>query len=200
LPILRPLARSIVARGEPAAWFVCAALVDHLAEDEPIPRNIASGEHYWQLTPHPKADEDTISLYRALPGPNAEFFDAQDLVDGMRISDVQVSGTHSLVSEFIVQGKPVVTFRYRVSKSSMLDISRPGRPDSALRHAIDLPEQLRSEIHSCRGGRSGERVLAATAAFLDGRFGALKSRTRDFLRKRHGRLRHQQWVNRSQQA
>jgi CDP-glycerol glycerophosphotransferase (TagB/SpsB family) len=338
LPILRPLARSILARGEQAAWFVSAALAEYLAEDEPILRNhdqvkefaplavfsasnwvpdffpgikvqvfhgfnvekrsperghfrvrglfdlyctqgpattfpfqqladrhrhfavvetgwpkldplfsdsstatkprsaagrricmyaatftrnlssaralypqiarlIARGEHYWQLTLHPKADEDMVSLYRALAGPNAEFFEAHELVDRMRISDVLVSDTSSVVSEFIVQGKPVVTFRNRAPKSCMLDIAEPDQLDSALRHALDPPAQLRSEIdswagriHPYRDGRSGERVLAATEAFLDGRLGVLKSKPRNFLRKLQGRLRYQRWVSRSQQA
>jgi hypothetical protein len=172
-----------------------------------IAQMIASGEHYWLLTLHPKADHDTVSQYRALAGPNAEFFEAHELVERIRISDVQLSDTSSVVLEFIVQGKPVVTFRNRAPKPCMLDIDEPGKLESALRSALEPPEHLRAEIdswagqiHPCRDGRSGERVLAATEAFVDGRLGELSLKPRNLLRKLQGRWRYRRWVSRSKQA
>lgn len=166
-----------------------------------IARQVALGERYWLLTLHPKCDEDLFARYRALAGPNARFLEAVDLVSMMRAADVLVSDTSSVVSEFVVQGKAVVTFRNRAPKPHMLEIAEPRQLEAALLAALAPDDSLKAalrdwaeSIHPYQDGRSSERVLAAANTLAEQDRGALKPKPRNLLRNLKGRLRYHRWV------
>ena len=145
-----------------------------------IAAEIARGDRYWLLTLHPKCPPALFQRYRALAGPNAAFVEPEQLVTAQRAADVLLADTTSVVSEFVVQHKPVVTFRNRAPKPHMLDFDDPARLPEMLAHAFDPGPALRAAIvayagaiHPYRDGRSSERVIEATGALLDGRLGTL---------------------------
>jgi len=161
-----------------------AALLDEIS------RQIARGDRYWLLTLHPKSDPALVDAYKHLAGDNARFVEAEALVPALRAADVLVCDTSSVVSEFVVQRKPVVTFRNRAPKAHMIDISEPAELDSALDRAFAPTAELRAEltayadaIHPWRDGRSSERVLDAARAFLEGRFGPLEPKPVNLWRR-----------------
>lgn len=146
-----------------------------------IAADIARGEHYWLLTLHPKCAPELFARYRALAGPNACFVEPEQVMAAQRAADVLVSDTSSIVSEFIVQHKPVVTFRNRVPQPHMLDFSEADQLPSMLAQALDPSPALMAEIeryansiHPFRDGRSSERVIAATSGFIAGELGGLR--------------------------
>ncbi len=171
------------ARGRPVVLFgstfterLSAAphLHAHIAAD------IARGERYWLLTLHPKCAPELFERYRALAGDNARFIEPEQVMAAQRAADVLVSDTSSIVSEFIVQHKPVVTFRNRVPQPHMLDFDDPQRLPQMLARALSPEPALMAEIvryadsiHPYRDGCSSERVVAATEDFIAGRMGAL---------------------------
>lgn len=166
-----------------------------------ISRQVAEGRRYWLLTLHPKSDPGLVRMYRSLEGPNARYLEAVDLVSMMRAADVLVSDTSSAVSEFIVQGKPVVTFRNRAPRAHMIDIHSAEQLEGALLKALDPPPALVSEIeayahniHPSRDGRSSERILAATDALASGQMGVLAPKPLNLWRKFKGRLRYRGWT------
>jgi CDP-Glycerol:Poly(glycerophosphate) glycerophosphotransferase len=151
---------------------------------------VARGNRYWLLTLHPKTDPVVTEAYRRLAGPNARFVEADTLVAAQRAADVLVCDTSSVVSEFVVQRKPVVTFRNRAPKPHMIDIRDPADLETALHRAFAPTETLRRElvayadlIHPWRDGHSSERVLGAASDFLDGRFGHLARKPMNFWRR-----------------
>lgn len=157
---------------------------------EDIARHVAAGDRYWLLTLHPKSDAALVERYRALAGPSARFVESTDLVPAMRAADVLVSDTSSVVSEFVVQRKPVVTLRNRAPKPHMIDIATPHELDAAFEHAFAPPQELRAAlaayadaIHPARDGRASERVLTATADLVDGRVGPLCAKPLNLWRK-----------------
>ncbi len=150
-------------------------LYDALAAD------IARGEHYWLLTLHPKCAPALFERYRALAGPNARFVEPEQVVAAQRAADVLVSDTSSIVSEFVVQHKPVVTLRNRVPQPHMIDIREPAQLPQAIARALAPEPALRAEIvryadaiHPYRDGLSSERVIAATEDFIAGELGPLR--------------------------
>ena len=101
------------------------------------------------------------------------------VMSAQRAADVLVADTTSLVSEFVVQHKPVVTFRNRAPKPHMLDFDDPAQLPSMLELAFAPTATLRAAIaayadaiHPYRDGRSSQRVLAATEALALRRAGA----------------------------
>ena len=181
-----PLADSLraPAGGRPVVLFASTfterlsaapRLLDAIAAD------IAGGQRYWLLTLHPKTAPELVERYRALAGANARFVEAEDLVAAERAADVLLADTTSVVSEFVVQRKPVVTFRNRAPRPHMLDFDDPARlpdmlarafaPDAALTRAI---ADYADSIHPSRDGHASQRVVAATEALLRGEFGRLR--------------------------
>ncbi len=146
-----------------------------------IAADIARGDRYWLLTLHPKCSEELFVQYRALAGANAAFIEPEQVMAAQRAADVLVSDTSSIVSEFVVQHKPVVTFRNRVPQPHMIDFDAPEALPAMLARALDPEPALMAEIrryaddiHPYRDGRSSERVMAATEDFLAGKLGTLK--------------------------
>ena len=177
------------AGGRPVAMFASTfterlSAAPHLFEA--IAAEVARGERYWLLTLHPKCPPALFERYRALAGAhaaNAAFVETEQLIAAQRAADVLVADTTSVVSEFVVQHKPVATFRNRAPKPHMLDFDDPARlpemlarafaPDDALRRAI---VDHADAIHPYRDGRASERVIAATEDLIAGRLGRLRGK------------------------
>lgn len=148
-----------------------------------IAAEVAAGGRYWLLTLHPKSAPALVERYRALAGPHAAFVETEDLVSAQRAADVLVADTTSVVSEFVVQRKPVATFRNRAPKPHMIDFDDPDALPAVLERAFAPSAALQAAIadyaeaiHPFRDGKSSQRVIAATEALLDGRLGALGRR------------------------
>lgn len=146
-----------------------------------IAAEIARGDHYWLLTLHPKCPPELFERYRALAGDSAAFVEPEALMPAQRAADVLVADTTSLVSEFVVQHKPVVTFRNRAPKPHMLDFDDPSRLPQMLEAAFAPSPRLRAaitdyadRIHPYRDGRSSVRVIAATDSLIAGDLGKLR--------------------------
>lgn len=148
-----------------------------------IETEVQRGDRYWLLTLHPKCPDELFEHYRALAGPNATFVETEQLMAAQRAADVLVADTTSVVSEFVVQHKPVVTFRNRAPKPHMIDfddpwslpdqLARAFTPDATLRAAL---ADYANAIHPYRDGRSSERVIEAADALIAGALGRLASR------------------------
>ncbi len=172
------------AQGRPVILFGSTfterlSAATHLFEQ--IAADIGGGAHYWLLTLHPKCPPELFARYRALAGPNAAFIEPEQVMAAQRAADVLVSDTSSIVSEFVVQHKPVVTFRNRVPQPHMIDFDDPSQLPAMLARALHPEPALMAEIrryaddiHPWRDGRSSERVIAATEDFLAGEMGVLK--------------------------
>ena len=144
---------------------------------------IATARRHWLLTLHPKCDASLFERYRALAGAHATFVEPEQLVSAERAADVLLADTTSVVPEFIVQCKPVVTFRHREPSPCLLDFDDPAQLDTQLAHALaPTPAMLVAlagearELHPWRDGHASERVLNATDALLAGRLGPLRAR------------------------
>jgi CDP-glycerol glycerophosphotransferase (TagB/SpsB family) len=174
------------AGGRPVVMFASTfteRLSAALVLFDAIAAEIAKGERYWLLTLHPKCAPELFDRYRSLAGPNAAFVEPEQLVPAQRAADVLLADTTSVVSEFVVQRKPVVTFRNRAPKPHMLDFAEPAQLPEMLGRAFaptpDLQRALADyadAIHPARDGRASERVLAATEALIAGDLGTLKAK------------------------
>jgi hypothetical protein len=157
---------------------------------EPLRRMIARGDRQWLLTLHPKCADDLVQAYRGLEADNARFLTSEALVDMERAADVLVCDTSSVLHEFAVMGKPVVTIANRVPHPFMLDVPSPDDVDAAIDQALSHPpalmQALRAHgdaIHPWRDGRSSERVLDAVASFRRGDFGPLQRKPLNLVRR-----------------
>src|SRR5688572_2174312 len=173
-PLFRPVDDAADALRAPAAGrgivLFASTFTERLSAApvllDAIAAEVAAGSRYWLLTLHPKCPADLVASYRALAGPNAAFVETEQLVAAQRAADVLLADTTSVVSEFVVQRKPVVTFRNRAPKPHMLDFDDPAALPALLDRASAPMPDLRAaldayadSIHPSRDGRAAERVL-----------------------------------------
>ncbi len=155
---------------------------------------VARGDRYWLLTLHPKCAPDLFAAYRALSGEHARFLEAGDLLDMLRAADVLLCDTSSVIDEFALLEKPIVTLRTRVPKPYLIDVPDVADVDAALDRALAFPDALRAavrahalHVHPLRDGQSALRVVAAAERLLAGGFPALHPRRGSWWRALRGR-------------
>ena len=146
-----------------------------------IARLAKEGRWHWLVNLHPKMDLAIVESYKTLEGDNLNFIHTDNILPLLKAADVMVSDTSSVVFEFMLQDRPVVTCRHRNPGSHLLNIQEADELEDAIEQALTHPESLMAEVHKYanwlhpyRDGKSSERVLDATEAFLENDYGKLK--------------------------
>lgn len=155
-----------------------------------LERLVARGDRYWLLTLHPMSPPALVQRYRALAGPHAVFLEAERMADMLHAADVLLCDTSSVVEEFILLDKPVVTIGHRQPQPCMLAIDASAQIDAALTQALAWPQALADarlayarQIHPDTDGRAAGRVLDAVEQRLRGDDHGLRARARRPLRR-----------------
>ena len=161
------------------------------------------GERKWQwiITFHPKMAPEICLKYKKLCREyQAIFYEGDDVMPLLKQAHVMLSDTSSIISEFILQKKPVVTFCTRVPGDHLINVTDPGEIPRAITHALDPPDTLVSamacyisDIHPYNDGRSSARVMAAVDSFLDGGKNSLKPKPLNLIRRLKMRLKHRHY-------
>jgi CDP-glycerol glycerophosphotransferase (TagB/SpsB family) len=130
-------------------------------------------EWQWLITLHPKMAKETVRKYQQLENENLSFFGTEHVIELLHRADVMVSDNSSILQEFMLLNKPVVTYRNREPKSCMLDIHEPDQLEPALHKALDPNPALMSAIEShassvtpWRDAETSDRVLDAIERLL----------------------------------
>jgi len=155
-----------------------------------IARLAKKGHWHWLVNLHPKMDPDIVEMYKELEGEHLTFIESDNIIPLLKAADVMVSDTSSVVFEFMLQDKPVVTCRHRKPGSHLLDIQQADELEKAIKTAFTHPPELMAEVrkysdwlHPWRDGKSAERVLEVTESFLMNDYGKLKKKPLNLWRK-----------------
>lgn len=156
---------------------------------ETVKRLSQSGRWHWLVQFHPKMAPDVVVNYQSIEGDNLTFFDTDDVMPLLEKADVMVCDTSSVLMMFLLQGKPVVTYKNIAPQDYLIDIIDADSLESSIELALEKPAELMANIdkfiqttHPYRDGKSSERVLNAIDNFSKN--GAtLKRRPVDFVRQ-----------------
>jgi CDP-glycerol glycerophosphotransferase (TagB/SpsB family) len=140
---------------------------------EEVRRLSRDGRWRWIVTFHPKMNADTRERYEALQNEYLSFAANDNILELFPHVDMMCSDTSSALNEFLLTGKPVVTFKNRRPGPQLIDIDDPRQFEAAIERALARPPELMAAIrdyadaiHPYRDGRSSERVLDAVDAFI----------------------------------
>ena len=140
---------------------------------EEVKRLSRDGRWRWIVTFHPKMNADTRERYEALQNEHLSFARNDNILELFPHVDMMCSDTSSALNEFLLTGKPVVTFKNRRPGPQLIDIDDPRQFEAAIERALARPPELMAAIrdyadaiHPYRDGRSSERVLEAVDAFI----------------------------------
>lgn len=181
------------ARSKPTILF--ASTFSKIATCAPIvfdtiKRLSESGEWNWLVTLHPKTDKDIVSKYKSLEGENLRFIENSGVLSALQEADVMLCDTSSIISEFIVLQKPVVTYKTIKKGDHLINIEDVNEIENSLRHALTKPPELMQKIqnfgqmiHPNTDGLSSERVLDAVDWFIEEGHKGLKKKPLNLIRK-----------------
>ncbi len=138
-----------------------------------VKRLSRDGRWRWIVTFHPKMNPETTARYRALENEHLRFAGNDNILDLFPQVDMMCSDTSSALNEFLLTGKPVVTFRNRRPGPQLIDIQESAQFEPAIERALSRPAGLlgairayADQIHPYPDGRSSERVLDAIDRFI----------------------------------
>jgi hypothetical protein len=139
-----------------------------------IRRLSQTGQWQWLITLHPKMARETVDKYRALENENLAFFDTGSVIDLLHRADVIVSDNSSILQEFLLLKKPVVTYRNRDPRACMINITRAEALEAAIEKALSPDETLLEAIEAYGpsvtahlDGASSGRVLDAVEEMFE---------------------------------
>jgi CDP-glycerol glycerophosphotransferase (TagB/SpsB family) len=119
--------------------------------------------------------ESIVSQYQSLQGPNVTFKHSDEgILPLLKAADAMLCDTSSIMLEFLVQKKPVVTFNSSILGPQLVNVNNIQDIEPALTNALTRPHDLMQEIekyanyiHPFRDGKSSERALQAADDFID---------------------------------
>jgi len=151
----------------------------------------------WNITVtfHSKMDQDVVNRYKNLK--SITFIETDNTIPLLKKADVMLSDTSSIISEFLLLDKPVVTFRNRIPGPHLINVDETQQVEEALRQALSRPESLMKEIknytnriHPYRDGKSSGRVLDASETFITTYQGKIKRKPLNLFRRAKMRWKH----------
>jgi len=155
-----------------------------------IKRLTSTDKYLFHCVLHPMLDNDTKNKFKALENENFSFFDTTDLIPLFKKADIMFSDTTSAITEFLLQKKPVVTFRNNKPDKHLINITEIKDIEPAIETALNPPTILIDNIqefinftHPYFDGRSSERVIDATIDFFTSDKSYLKKKPLNLMRK-----------------
>jgi CDP-glycerol glycerophosphotransferase (TagB/SpsB family) len=146
--------------------------------------------YQWVVTFHPKMNMEIVNRYKSIQNENLRFVETDNILPLLKNADVMLSDTSSVISEFILQGKPVVTYKNRIPGPHLINVTQTDQIESALEKAFSpsldhyrLIKAYSDKIHPYYDGLSGQRVLDATDSLIDRGLSHLSKKPLNLLRK-----------------
>ena len=131
---------------------------------------VASGRWNWIFMFHPKLDdEQVLGHYRSLAEryENANYLGNTFDMSAMQLSDAMLCDSSSIIMEFMLLDKPVVTFRNSMPGEHLLDVGEVSAVEAAIERALTRPEELMTALRSWRDNHEAHRDGLCAARILD---------------------------------
>lgn len=147
----------------------------------------------WIITFHPKLLEDKqlVADYETMAGrhPNVDFRRINKGLETFMESDVLLCDSSSLIVEYLMTGKPTVTYRNTHPGPYLIDVQQldeiPAAIENALTHPADLMKAIDEYTRFHEGHRDGNnsaRVLDAIDDYAANYQGRLKKKPLNLVR------------------
>ncbi|CAM3195531.1 CDP-glycerol--glycerophosphate glycerophosphotransferase [Vibrio rarus] len=131
------------------------------------------GNWRWLIQFHPKMPQDVVEKYKALQNDNLQFIETDNVLPLLKAADVMLCDTSSVLIMFLMQIKPVVTFRNVSPQPYLLNVTDIDKVESMLTTALHMTsedkhfiEEYVNSIHPYSDGMSSERVVSEVNQML----------------------------------
>ncbi|KGJ89288.1 CDP-glycerol--glycerophosphate glycerophosphotransferase [Thalassotalea sp. ND16A] len=157
---------------------------------------------HWLIKLHPKATEQEVAMFKALATDNVQFVETSNIIPLLQAADVLLSDTSSILAEFALQQKPVVSFANRRPEPWLINFTDADELQQKLTYAFQNDAAVISaikahcdNIHPHQDGHSSARVIAAVDELIDSGIGHLKRKPLNLIRrlKMRKKLKYYRW-------
>lgn len=132
----------------------------------PIIPKIMREDEIWLFKFHELMDAKVVESFKRNKIENMLFIDSHDITPYLHVSDVMISDTSSVIYEFMVIDKPVITFNTQSRIDKGINITNPDDIREALDRSLKNPAEFQEkrkqhlrEINPYLDGRISERVF-----------------------------------------
>ncbi|MDX3772593.1 CDP-glycerol glycerophosphotransferase family protein [Chromatiaceae bacterium AAb-1] len=144
----------------------------------------------WLVKFHPKMDAQWVEKFRAAAHDKLQLVADTNLYDTFEQADLMLSDTSSIITEFVLHGKPVITYRNAQPEPVLIDITAPDQLESSIKQALatercqqELIADYCRQMHPYTDGQSSERILDQVAAILQNGITAATPKPLNFFRE-----------------
>ena len=174
--------------------------IDLLPEIERLAKQCS---YFWVIKFHPKMGPELVLPYRKLAEKHSNIVISTEstVAPLLQTADVIVSDTSSIIGEFILLGKPAVTYKNSSPGNELLNFTTPELLADRINIALTMPRELKEQLelsnlqlHPYKDGKSSQRILDAVDAMLTMKKQGLKRKPLNLLRKLKIRKRLGYWM------
>uniref|UniRef100_UPI004049DAE9 UDP-N-acetylglucosamine 2-epimerase n=1 Tax=Flavobacterium sp. TaxID=239 RepID=UPI004049DAE9 len=157
-----------------------------------IKKLIENNEWNWIINLHPKMDAEIVQKFKQLEQyDNVTYIPFLDSLLPLKNADVLIADTSSIITEFMIQEKPVVTFNNNKPFDYFINTLEAKDLEKNIRLALSKPKELMNKIsvfinneHPYFDGKSSERIINASLDFLNSKTNTkLKKKPLNLIRK-----------------
>lgn len=123
-------------------------------------------QYNWLIKFHPKMDETWVKQYSALSRDNFKVVNTANINELFQSADILLSDTSSVIGEFSLLAKPVITYKNSQPGPYLIDINTTDALSPAIEQALSPTKELLKSIedycqklHPYKDGLSSVRIL-----------------------------------------
>lgn len=138
---------------------------------------------------HDKMDKEIIKDYQNIDAPNLLILHDKDITPALQIADLMVSDTSSVVYEFILLDKPVITLESASEHINWLNLHEPDKIYEEVLNTLQGHDVYKSQradtiamYHPYNDGNSAKRMIEVTNEYID-QHGIPQKRKLSLMRK-----------------
>ena len=154
----------------------------------------------WLIKFHPKMPLEWIEKFSELTSNNIHIVDVESLASVLQAADVIISDTSSIITEFALLNRPIVTYKNSVPEPHLIDIQQTQQLEKAIEEALAPSNELMLKIQQnvarlnpYRDGLSSARVLDATLELNAKGLSHLDRKPTNFIREFKMRMKLSHW-------
>ncbi|WP_440874452.1 CDP-glycerol glycerophosphotransferase family protein [Thalassotalea sp. PLHSN55] len=138
-----------------------------------IKRLIDTKEHHWLIKFHPKMAQEWLDKYQTLVCDNVEIIESSSIAQLLQTADIMVSDTSSVIGEFALLNKAIVSLNNRAPGDYLINIENAAQLPAAIEKAFLADEKLKNaiknyadDLHPQNDGNAAQRILSAVEHML----------------------------------
>ena len=157
-------------------------------------------EYNWLVKFHPKMDENWVNNFKNLASEHFKIIETDNINELLQSADIMISDTSSVIGEFSLLAKPVISFNNSEPGDYLINIVQADELPQAIKSALSpSPKLLKAidkyanDLHPYKDGNSSARIIKAVEDILKNGKHANKSLPPNIFRNIKQRIKLKYW-------